>query len=446
MTSADAIRILDSVDTPEGLVITVISNPADFFNRPVVLNKQSNYWFGSAMKQGNRLQFLTTMPMNDYLSIVGIDQAPRGSSVKELTKHPNRPNVPNQRTAIKGYLKETAFVGDKWIFPNFMLNYGVGWTEESPKAELILLVTDNETLAWPAIFIPPTGARLPASDGAHRSGSLDDLVKARGEGIDVLLANGVGCTFVFEASSDMQHQDFTDLAKSKPVTESVKATWDLRNIVVKAARGLVLGNTFLHQYVDATSPSVNLSSNSTLIWSMSAVRGSLINAFCARIEDFDKLTQPEKTKLLADAPVSIGAFFDELVARVPIFQQLMNGSSTPAVFRKQLGGCVLMRGAGFGILMRAFRYATTNSISLADMADYLAKVDWFLLPFDWTDQLASTVTSPYDFLRDNAKPAWFKMVAVNAGSNTWRLKGTNENLDAAFQVLMAPAVQAKAAE
>jgi hypothetical protein len=426
MTSADAIRILDSVDTPEGLIVTVIHNPADFFNRPIVLNKQSNCWFGSAMKQGNRLQFLTTMPMNDYLNIVGIDQAKRGSSVKELTQHPNRPNVPNQRLAIKNYLKETAFVGDKWIFPNFML------------------ITDNETLAWPAILIPPTGIRMPASDGAHRSGSIDDLVKARGDGIDALLSNGVGCTFVFEASSDVQHQDFTDLAKAKPVTESVKATWDLRNIVVKAARGLVLGNAFLHQYVDATSPSVNLSSNSVLIWSMSAVRGSLINAFCPRVEDFDKLAQADKTKLMSEAPVEIGKFFDELVTRVPIFQQLMNGSSTPAVFRKEKGGCVLMRGAGFGILMRAFRYAKANGISLADMADYLAKVDWFLLPFDWTDALAATVTSPYDFLRDNAKPAWFKMVAVNAGSNSWRLKGTNENLDAAFQVLMAPPAQAQA--
>jgi hypothetical protein len=445
MPSADEIRILDSVDLPEGLVVTVIRDPAEFFRRPVVLNKSSTHWFGSAMKQGNRLQFLTTMPLNDYLSIVGIDQATRGSNVQELTKHTNRPNIPNQRLAIKNYLKETAFVGDKWIFPNFMLNCGIGWTEEMPKAELILLVTDNESLAWPAVFIPPAGAKMPASDGAHRSGSVDDLVKAGGEGIQHLLSNGVGCTFVFESSSDMQHQDFTDLAKSKPVTESVKATWDLRNIVVKAARGLVLGNAFLHQYVDATSPSVNLSSNSALAWSMSAVRGSLINAYCVRIEDFDKLSREDKTKLMEAAPAEIGAFVDELVKRVPILRQLTDGSATPAVFRKQMGGCVLMRGAGFGILMRAFRYARENGISLAAMAERMAQVDWFLLPFDWTDELAATVNSPYDFLRENAKPAWFQMVAVNAGSNTWRLKGTNENLDAAFQVLMKPPAIAEAA-
>jgi len=446
MTSADAIRMLDSVETPEGLVITVITDPGVFFQRPTVLNKQSNCWFGSAMRQGNRLHFVTTMPIKDYLSITNIDQAPRGSTVKALKEHQNRPNIPTQRTAIKSYLKETAFVGDKWIFPNFMLNFGVGWKEEMPKGELILLITDEETLAWPAIFMPPSGLKIPPSDGAHRSGASEDLVKTGGEGVDMFLSNGVGVTFVFESSSDVQHQDFTDLAKAKPVSESVKATWDLRNIVVKAARTLVLSNDFLHKYVDATSPSVNLSSNSILIWSMSAVRGSLINAYCARIETFDKLDKSAKTKLLESAPVEIGGFIDELVARVPVFQQLRDGSATPAVFRKEKGGCVLMRGAGFGILMRAYRYAKENGIRLADMADRLAAVDWFLLPFDWTQDLAATVTSPYEFLRDNAKPAWFKMVAINPGNNTWRLKGTNENLDAAFQVLMAPPAQAEAAE
>ena len=142
---------------------------------------------------------------------------------------------------------------------------------------------------------------------------------------------------------------------------------------------------------------------------MSAVRGSLINAYCPRVEDFDKLDKPTKTALMDAAPVEIGQFIDLLVTRIPVFQQLMDGSATPATFRKSLGGCVLMRGApDSGILMRAYRYAKENGISLADMADRLASVDWFLLPFDWTQDLQVQITSPYEFLRDNAKPAWFK--------------------------------------
>ena len=311
MTNTDAIRMLDSVETPDGLKITVVRDYASFFNRPTVLNKQSNCWFGSAMRQGNRLHFLTTMPIKDYLSITKIDQAPRGSTVKALKDHQNRPNIPTQRSAIKNYLMETAYTGDKWIFPNFMLNFGVGWTEEMPKGELILLITDEETLSWAAIFIPPSGLKIPPSDGAHRSGATEDLIKAGGEGVDMLLSNGVGVTFVFESSADVQHQDFTDLAQAKPVSESVKATWNVRNVVVRAAKALVLGNEFLSKYVDATSPSVNLSSNSVLIWSMSAVRGSLINAYCPRVEDFDKLDKAAKTKLLDATPIDIGRFIDE---------------------------------------------------------------------------------------------------------------------------------------
>ena len=144
MTSTDAIRMLDSVETPEGLIVTIVRDYASFFNRPVVLNKQSNCWFGSAMRQGNRLHFLTTMPIKDYLGITQVDQAPRGSTVTALKAHQNRPNIPTQRSAIKTYLQETAFVGDKWIFPNFMLNFGVGWTDSYARGELILLVTDEE--------------------------------------------------------------------------------------------------------------------------------------------------------------------------------------------------------------------------------------------------------------------------------------------------------------
>ena len=80
---------------PEGPKITVVRDYHSFFNRPTVLNKQSNCWFGSAMRQGNRLHFLTTMPIKDYLSITKIDQAPRGSTVKALSDHQNPPQHPH---------------------------------------------------------------------------------------------------------------------------------------------------------------------------------------------------------------------------------------------------------------------------------------------------------------------------------------------------------------
>ena len=447
MSSINVAHLLDTVDIPEGLIVEIVTDPAVFFGQKVVLNKGSTYWFGSAMRQGNRLQFLCTMPVQDYLNIVQIDQAKRGSTVSELKDHMNRPKIPSQQTAIKDYLKETACAGDKWIFPNLIVNYGVGRTADMPRAKLILLVTDSETLAWPAIFSPPTGVKMPPTDGAHRTGSVEDLIRQRPPGVEELLANGVGVTFVMEGSNDDRQQDFTDCGKSRPISESIKATWDKRNVVVRAARELVLGNPFLHDYIDATSASVNLGSNSSLIWSMSAVRGSLINAYCNRVEDFDKLDAKDKDKLLTRAPVEIGQFIDELVVRVPIFIQLKDGSATPAVFRKQLGGCVLMRGAGFGILMRAFRYAMDNGLKASEMAEKLAEVDWFALDVEWQKDMDLGGPSLYDWLKVHAKAPWFRLIAVNPGDGSWRLKGTNENLDAAFQVLMAPPpAQAQAAE
>jgi hypothetical protein len=241
-----------------------------------------------------------------------------------------------------------------------------------------------------------------------------------------------------EASDTARRQDFADAGKSRGISESVKATWDLREVVARAARELVVNNPFLHKYVDATSPSVNLSSNSVLLWSMSAVRGSLANAVSDSHQEFDKFSKEEKESALEGAPQSIGGFIDALVERVPIFQQLIDKSATPAVFRKQRGGCVLMRGAGFGLLMRAYRYAGVNGIPWSAMADRLAQVDWFLFP---SDQLKIQVPPErvFSFLKENAAPAWFKLVVVNPGDGTWRLKGTNDNLDAAFAEMITPA-------
>lgn len=449
MSSANELRVLDTVDVPDGLIVDVVRDPVDFFNRKITLNKASAHWFGSAMRQGNRLQFVTTMSVQDYLNASQVEQAKRGATVAELQTKSNRPKIPSQHKLIKDYLLETACVGDKWLFPNFMLNYGVGWTDDRPMARLTLLVTDDETLSWPAIFEPPSGHKMPSTDGAHRTGSLKELVERKPEGLDALMANGVGVTIVMEESDDARHQDFADAGKSRGISESVKATWDLRDVVSRSAAELVKGNAFLHRYVDATSPSVNLSTNSALIWSMSAVRGSLSSAFWRRQEEFAKASLEDKRAALAGSPAKISAFFDVLAKQLPQFRQLLedaemvavakvNGAQipahvTPASYRKERGGCVLMRGAGFGILMRAYRFAAQAGMKHGDMAGRLAKVDWFMLKEPEPDLTPSEL---YQWLSKNAHSAWFKLVAFNPGTGSWRMKGTNDNLDVAFEEIV----------
>lgn len=449
MKPVDVLRVLDTVDIPDGLIVDVMRDPVDFFNRKVTLNKASAHWFGSAMRQGNRLQFVTTMSIHDYLNVADVEQAARGSTVIELQKKSNRPKIASQHKLIKDYLLETACVGDKWIFPNFMLNYGSKWTDDRPMARLTLLVTDEETLTWPAIFEPPSGMQLPSTDGGHRTGSLKDVIARKPEGLAALMANGVGVTIVMEEDDGARRQDFADCGKSRGVSESVKATWDLRDVVSSTATELVKGNPFLHGYVDATSPSVNLGTNSALIWSMSAVRGSLSSAFWRKHDEFAKATAEEKRAALAGAAAKVSAFIDVLAKRLPLFAALVrdaeivavakaNGAPipdhvTPASYRKERGGCVLMRGAGFGILMRAYRYAAQAGMKPADMAARLAEVDWFMLSEAEPDLAPAEL---YAWLSKNSNPAWFKLVAFNPGTGSWRMKGTNDNLDAAWEEIV----------
>jgi hypothetical protein len=458
MSSVNELHVLDDVDIPDGLIVNVVRDPTEFFNRKVTLNKATTHWFGSAMKQGNRLQFLTTMTIQDYLTVVKVERlegqaAAKGATVEELQKKSNRPKIPSQHKLIKGYLVETACVGDKWILPNFVLNYGVGWQETMPTARLTILVTDDETLSWPAVFEPPSGVRMPSTDGGHRTGSIQELVmKDQPDGIDTMMANGVGVTIVMEGSDDDRRQDFADCGKAKPIADSVKATWDLRDAVSSAARELVVGNTFLHKYVDATSASVNLSTNSALIWSMSAVRGSLISGFWKSQKDFTSLSLADKKEVLDGSAAKVSAFIDVVVARVPLLRKLVEDAQivatakangvpsaqippvvTPAKYRKENGGCVLMRGAGFGLLMRAYRYAEQAGIKYSDMANRLADVDWFMLTGPEPNLPPQAL---YEWLTKNAHPAWFKLVAFNPGTGGWRLKGTNDNLDAAFEEIV----------
>lgn len=428
-TSTDAIRLLDNVDQPPGLIVEVVHEPAKLFERKVTLNKPTSHLFGSAMRQGRRLQFVTTMPLSNYLDLTRIDRAQKGMTVEELREHKNRPKIPSQQTAIRDYLGETGCVGEKFIFPSFMINFGSEWSEEKPQAKLTILATDTEALCWPAVF-EPSGEKMPSTDGAHRTQTIKDMVDkgANDEGIRALLANGVGVTIVMEADNDDAHQDFADCGKAKAIADSIVSTFDKRHIVVAAARELVKINPFLAKFVDATSPSVNLSSNSTKVWSMSAVRGALTSG----IPGFKDLTAADKKKALVDHPKQVSDFLCEVVDNVDLLGKLDRGEATPAAFRKQdRGGCVILRGVGFGMLMRIYCHAMAKGFDPLKVAKKLNKVDWFVLKPD-AEPEPSDADKIHGWLTTAAQPHWLRMLAVNQGTGSYRVKGTVDNIEAAF--------------
>jgi hypothetical protein len=430
----DDLRLLDVVDLPEGLDLEVTQDADKFMRRKATLNKSNTILFGMAFRQGNRIQFTTSMTINDYLALTEMHRADKGYTVEQLRGVSNRPKIESHQRDIKKYLLETACVREKFIFPNFMLNFGAKWNEESPKARLTLLVTDEETFAWPAIFEPPAGKRLSVTDGAHRTSTLRELLDnlKDEEATQALLDNGVGVTIVMEPLKDQAHQDFADCAKAKPISDSVRGTFDVRDIVGRFARDLVQENAFLQVNVDATSPSVNLSSNSVRVWSMSAVRGYILNA----IPGYDTLTDDRKREVLSDIE-PLDEYVDALAEHVPILRDIAKGVAKPGEIRKQRGGCVLLRGAGLGILMHAHAQAVVNGIPPEVMAKRLGEVDWFVLKEDAGPKPIDNPEKTYDWLRSAAQPAWLRMTVVNVERGSYRLKGARDNILGAFDELKA---------
>src|SRR4029077_13921104 len=172
----------------------------------------------------------------------------------------------------------------------------------------------------------PTGKRLSVADGAHRTNSARELLDSmkNQEAIQALLSNAVGVSVVMEASKDQAHQDFADCAKAKPISDSVRGTFDVRDIVGRFTRDLVQTNDFLKVNVDATSPSVNLSSNSVRVWSMSAVRGYILNA----IPGYDNMTDEAKKAALSDLE-PLSDYIDALAESVPILRDIVAGVAKP---------------------------------------------------------------------------------------------------------------------
>jgi hypothetical protein len=376
------------------------------------LNTSNVLMFGTAYRLGGRLHFATAMSMVDFDNLVDVQQADKGSRIDQITGPDakiNRPREASHARDIGVYLDQTACQGHPFMFPSFMLNYGLHWDENQPKADIIIFAGRRETMAWPAIFSPPSGRKLPVTDGGHRS---DEIRKKIAGGPGRLVENAVSVIFVMEDSETQYHQDFADCAKAKAISKSLSSAWDLRNAGNKFAGELVAGNGHLKSLVDATSNSVNLSTNSTKAWSMSAVT----SATSAVFKD-------------ESGPRRLSDYFDHLFNKVPILQCLAAGSK-PADYRKEpRGGCVLLRGVGIAVLMQAYSYAIANNVGLDKMADHMADVDWHVLKAGAPPQNGQDAHS---YTQAHAQPIWMNMLAMMAGDTTFRIKGTRDAAETSF--------------
>lgn len=425
MLSIDHLRLLDNVSIPQGLFVQVTNDSNEFINLKAELNNATPQLFGTCYRQGNRLHFATGMSIRDYIKLVRLDQAPRGSTLDEVREHSNRPKEAAHGKNIAKYLDETACVGLPFIFPSFILNYGLGWTEDMPKAKLIIFAGTMESLVWPAIFRPPATGGLPVTDGGHRTDETDRMLRTNP---GRLPENAISVIFVFEEDLDQYHQDFADAAKAKAMAKSLTASWDRRDVGRLFGISLVEANPHLRKVIDATSNSVNLSNNSMRAWSMSALHSAVAGIYESEV----KLSENPLTY----DPARVSTFFDELFISVPMLNAVANGVS-PASFRNMSdrGGCVLLRGVGLAVLMQGYQYAIETGMPLDKMAKKLAELDWYVLkegaPVQGDNEDA------YTYVNHAAFPIWKNMLAMMAGDRNFRLKGTRDAAATSFAAIRA---------
>jgi hypothetical protein len=413
------LRLLDDVSVPDSLDVKITNDSAELMNLQVQLNSGMPQMFGTAYRQGGRLHFVTAMSVRDYLRITRTGPAPKGATPSELDEAFNRPKEKTHGKNIEHYLDITACQGLPFIFPAFIVNYGVGWAEDMPKALLTIFAGPREALAWPAIFAPPTTGGLPVTDGGHRTDAME--AKLREAAAGRLPQNGLSVIFVMESNIHAYHQDFSDCAKAKTISKSIQSTWDWRDASAKFASDLARNNLHLAKLIDASSNSVNLSNNSSKAWSMSAVH-SAISSIYAHEENVLRLSD----------------YLDACFAKVPILFDIANGGM-PATHRhlEGRGGCVLLRGVGFAVLIQGYIHAVTHGMSFEQMANMMARIDWFVLKPNAPPQGEEETAANY--VVKAAQPIWINMLAMMAGEKSFRIKGTKTAAEESFRKIIGTA-------
>jgi DNA-sulfur modification-associated len=384
-------------------------------------------FFGTAFIQGTRLQFTTAMPFETLLDISKIDQSSRRDTVSEVIEHSNRPRDPGHSKQVRSYLLGTACVGEKFILPSFTLNYGVGLDDDAPRAELILYMPTEGSIAWAAGLYLPADARLDTTDGAHRRGELDGIMtsKITTEQKDALRRNAADVKIVFETNRTDSHQDFADCGKAKAIPRSLVTTFDVRDERNRRSRELVHATPFLAAYVDATATNVNLSGKSRMVWSMSAVR-----MFISHVAD----RHPDPELTVEAKTAGADKFFAALAGHLPQLRALdqVRNERHPAVTTGQLrdlkGGDVALRGVAMAIFARAFLHCFEHNLEFNVMAARLANIEWHLL-----DRERSELPSGPEFraaLLSAVRPIWAPLLVM--GEERYRVSSSSSDADAAW--------------
>jgi DNA-sulfur modification-associated len=433
------------------------------------LNGNVRVFFGTLMIQGNRPQFVGATSMKTLTDMALIDRSKKRATADEVAEHTNRPGIPAHQKALRDYLLNTACMREKFVLPNFMLNFGVKAKEERENANTeatISLIIYRPTATtginvWPAILIVGINTKLDVTDGAHRDAVIEGLIadsRVSDDARAALLENAVGFTIIMEADRASSHQDFADCGKAKAIQQSLVITFDIRDAKNNRALQLVNGVGFLRHFVDATANNINLSARSSKVWSMSAMR-MVISQIVDHYHDADA-KPPEGTDAVKWRQSEIRrhtdgleAFIRACVQHLPVLAELNTAmrAEEPTVtvgeLRESLGGDVLLRGIGMAILARAFVHCQEAGIDYDTMAKKLAGVDWHVLTVERSTLDAAKAQSGADYAKAvvaAGQPLWSHMITVSEAG--YRIRSTSQAADEAWKRILKTIALAEIAE
>lgn len=408
-----------------------------------VENKNVFALHGMAFMQGERIRFVTAMSIGTYLDIVrdpADTVAKRNSAIDAIEEKANRPTDDAHRKRIAGYIKEELGQRKPAELGGFTLNFGLEVSNDADNDCQLYILGDHDFVTAPALLVihnPEPSFRMHVTDGAHRTRSLIGIMADKNVKPDVranILDNGVPVTFVFEPNMAQAHQDFADAALAKPIKDSIRVGFDIRNDVNSKTVAMIKASDLLRERVSMTAASVNVAARSK--------QGILFNSPAVTM-----FIRELKLRGNGIDPQIVADLWDTLPKYFPVFRPLGNENNTNAVrigkleadlvtnnrlhYRTFCGGTLLLKAAFCGLMARVVLEAKARGIKPEAILSGMAKLNWYIFNDATATAAYETLQSKGQGLTPEALATFNPMMSpvVVRAETRFKMSTTGETLD-----------------